>query len=203
MRLLDLPLVQRLQEGDSGALAEFIESQRRQLLAYISNQLGTALRHKVEAEDILQETAIQALRYLPETDLSQRDPFGWLCQLAEQRIIDAHRKWVECQKRAAEREVPLHAPAGADGKGELLDLLAASLTTASEAFSRNLRGIRLQDALAQLPEESHSALHLRYVDGLPTKEIARRLGKSDGAVRVLLTRTLARLQRLLAANPSA
>jgi len=195
-------LLQRLQAGDTQALAEFLENHRRQLMAYIEHQLGTTLRHKVEPEDLLQETAIQALRYLPETDLSQRDPFGWLCQLAEQRIIDAHRKFVESQKRSAEREVPLHAPVGT-GQAELLDLLVASMTTASEAFSRDIRAVRLHEALTQLPEENRTALRLRYVDGLPTKEIAQRLGKSDGSVRVLLTRTLARLQQLLDAKPSS
>ena len=195
-------LLQRLQRGDTEALAEFFEGHRRQLLAYITNHLGTALRHKIEPEDILQETAIQALRYLPETDLSKHDPFGWLCQLAEQRIIDAHRKLVESQKRSAEKEVPLHAPVGS-GQGELVDLLIASMTTASEAFSRNVRFLRLEQALTQLPEDQRTALRWRYVDGLPTKEIAQRMGKTDGSVRVLLTRTLARLQQLLDSNPPA
>ena len=33
-----------------------------------------------------------AWEYLPKTDLSDRDPFGWLCQIAQQRIIDASRR---------------------------------------------------------------------------------------------------------------
>jgi RNA polymerase sigma-70 factor, ECF subfamily len=200
---LDPLLLQRLQAGDAQALAELIETHRRQLLSYIDHQLGAALRHKVEPEDVLQETTIKALRYLPETDLTQRDPFGWLCQLAEQRIIDAHRKFIGSQKRSAEREVPLQAPAGRDGQGGWLDMLAASLTSPSQAFSRDARAIRLQEALNQLPEEHRTALRLRYVDGLPTKEIAQRLGKTDGALRVLLTRTLARLQQILEDNSSA
>ena len=53
------------------------------------------------------------------------------------------------------------------------------------------------DLVEQLPAESRDALRWRYVDGLPTKEIAGRLNKSDGAVRVLLTRTLHKLQELL------
>jgi RNA polymerase sigma-70 factor, ECF subfamily len=198
----DILLIQRLQARDTEALAQYLENHRRQLLAYIEHQLGTTLRHKVEPEDLLQETAIQALRYLPETDLSGRDPFGWLCQLAEQRIIDAHRKLVESQKRPAEREVPLQAPISS-GRGELLDLLVVSMTSPSEAFSRDVRAVRLHEALNQLPEESRNALRLRYVDGLPTKEIAERLGKSDGSIRVLLTRTLARLHQLLDGKPSA
>ena len=55
----------------------------------------------------------------------------------------------------------------------------------------------LLEAMASLPEESRHALRMRYVESLPTKQIAERLGKTDGAVRVLLTRSLKRLQELL------
>ena len=79
----------------------------------------------------------------------------------------------------------------------LIDLLVVSMTTPSKAVARDERGRALLEALAALPEESQTALRLRYVENLPSKEIAERLGKSDGAVRVLLTRTLARLQKLL------
>lgn len=53
------------------------------------------------------------------------------------------------------------------------------------------------ELLKNLPEESQSALQLRYFEGLPSKEIAKRLGKTDGATRVLLTRSLAKLRELL------
>ena len=41
---------------------------------------------------------------------------------------------------------------------------------------------------------------MRYVENLPSKEIASRLGKTDGATRVLLTRSLAKLQAILGSN---
>ena len=53
------------------------------------------------------------------------------------------------------------------------------------------------DALAELPESDREALRLRYVEGLPTKEIAAKLGKSDGAVRVMLSRAVDKLQQML------
>ena len=122
--------------------------------------------------------------------------FGWLCQIAERRIIDAHRKYIVSQKRDAGREVPIHAPPDTS-RGGLVDLLVASMTTASQAFSRDQKQMRLLAALDQLPGEQREALRLRYVDGLPSKDIAERLGKSDGAVRVMLTRSLSKLQQIL------
>lgn len=177
-------------------LLALIEEKRSQLLAYINRQLGSRLKQKVEPEDILQETTIDAVRRSGEFDQLQREPFGWLCQIAEHRLIDAHRRFFQSQKRAGEREVSIDAERD-DAGGRFADLLAASMTTASQAFSRNQKEFQLQMALEELPEETREVLRLRYVDGLQTKEIAERLGKSDGAIRVLLTRSVQRLQEKL------
>jgi RNA polymerase sigma-70 factor (ECF subfamily) len=191
-------LAERIRNKDQQALVEFIELRRLPLLAFIQRSLSTSLQRKIEATDILQEASLSALGSLAEFDLGDRDPFSWLCQLAEHRIIDAHRRLVAAQKRSADREVPAGGGGGADTqKGGFFDLLVASMTTPSGAFSRNQRELRLIDALKNLPEESQNALRLRYVDGLPSKEIAHQLGKTDGATRVLLTRSLAKLQDLL------
>ena len=79
----------------------------------------------------------------------------------------------------------------------LIDLLVASMTTPTQAFSRNMKEARLLEALASLPDEQREALRLRYIEGLPSKDIAARLGKSDGSVRVMLTRALGKLQQIL------
>ena len=61
------------------------------------------MRRKVEPDDLFQETSAEAVRSLPEVQLGDRDPFNWLCQVAERRIIDAHRRFFG-QKRDAARE---------------------------------------------------------------------------------------------------
>ena len=122
---------------------------------------------------------------------------GWLCQVAQRRIVDAHRRHFGAQKRAAGREVPLGVSGGDTQHVAIIDLLTASLTTASQAFSRNEKEIRLLDALSSLPAEQREAVQLRYGQGLATKDIAQRIGKSDGAVRVMLTRALAMLRERL------
>ena len=91
----------------------------------------------------------------------------------------------------------MDAPAGgSDGFG-FVDLLVASITSPSQAFSKVQKEFRLQQAIAELSEEQKEILRLRFVEGLPTKDIAERLGKSDGAIRVMLTRTVALLQEVL------
>jgi RNA polymerase sigma-70 factor, ECF subfamily len=190
-------LVQRIRTGDRDAFLEFVEQKRLPMLAFIERHQSDALKRKVEAQDILQEITLSAVNSFDTMDLSERDPFSWLCQLAERRIIDTHRKYVGAQKRSAKKEVALGAPGGDNDKGGLIDILVASMTSPSKAFSRGQREFRMLEALEELPEEGRIALQLRYIQGLPSKEIADHLGKTDGAVRVLLTRSLNKLQKIL------
>ncbi len=181
---------------DRETLAVFIAERRAPLLAYIERQLGAALRRKIEPEDILQEVAADALRSVPGYSPAGGELFSWLCQLAERRIIDAHRRFFGARKRDASKEVPL-APAGQESRAGLIGWLVASMTSPSQAYSRNQREQRLHAALESLPPEHQELLRLRYIERMQTKEIARKLGKTDGAIRVTLTRLLRRLQEML------
>ncbi len=194
-------LVDRLRRRDAGALGPYLELRRAHLLAYITRKLGTALRAKIEPEDIFQEVSASAVTALPGYDMGDRDPFGWLCQLADRRIVDSHRRFFEAEKRAAAREVAGNAGGGgADGKAELINLLVASMTTPSMVFSRNARAMRMLSAIEQHPDDQKEALRLRYVQGLPSKEIAERVGRTDGATRVMLSRALDKLHDLMGAD---
>ena len=117
--------------------------------------------------------------------------------LAERRIIDAHRRYFGAEKRDAQREVPLGTPGESSQHAALVDLLGASMTSPTQALSRKGREFRLLEALKTLPEDQQEALQLRYVENMPSKDIAKRLGKTDGAVRVMLTRSLQKLQGIL------
>ena len=76
-------------------------------------------------------------------------------------------------------------------------MLVASIDLAQPGLLRDQREFRLQQAIEQLPKENREMLRMRDVESLPSKQIAQRLGKSDGAVRVLLTRSLKKLQTIL------
>lgn len=191
-------LTDKVRRRETGALAEYLELVRPRLMVFIERQLGAALRRKVEPEDVFQETSAEAIRALPTFELGDRDPFSWLCQVAERRIIDLHRRFFGSQKRDAGREVPLQADGDSgEGQGGLINLLVASMTTPSQAFSRNAREARLLEALGKLPPDQQRALKLRYIENLPSKQIAEQLGKTDAAVRVMLTRSLKKLHELL------
>jgi len=189
-------LLNRLKQGDASALMAFVELKRPALMAFIERSLGPKLRSRVEGEDILQEALLSALRAPQDFAVPGRDPFGLFCQMAEQRIVDAHRRFFGAKKRNADREVSVDQNTP-DDSSPLRDLLVASLTSASQALNRGEQQQRLEAALEMLPADTQTALRLRYVEGLATKDIAHRLGKTDGAIRVLLTRSVSQLQDAL------
>lgn len=191
----DDPLAEGVRRRDPAALAAYLEQRRPALRAFVERRLGSALRGKLEPDDILQELAVKAVRELPQTEFTTQTAFGWLCHLAEQCIIDSHRHFT-AGKRDAGREVPGNV-VPAEASQDLIALLSASLTTPSVAAVRDEREERLAAVLAGFPHEHREALRLRYGEGLPTKEVARRLGKTDVAIRVLLARLVGRLQKLL------
>src|SRR5262249_52443200 len=127
---IDNALLVRMRHGDREALAEFLVARQPQLMAFIDRRLGPALRTKVEPDDLFQDVSAEAVRSLGEVDLAERDPFNWLCQVAERRIIDSHRRFFGSKKRDAAREVSLNAAAGggvSTSRPALINMLVASM----------------------------------------------------------------------------
>ncbi len=194
------PLLQQLRQGDAIAFAHYLDRECPRLEKYVATRLGAGLRGKMEPADVVQDVCLDAVRAFPEMDFSGQAPFGWLCQLVERKIIDAHRRF-NSQKRGA-NEVPLQGGAAGGGQDDLIQLLVASITSPSQAFSRNRQESRMLGALAELTPEQQLAMKLRYVQGLSSREVALQLGKSDGATRVILSRTLNQLRGLLGVDSS-
>jgi len=91
----------------------------------------------------------------------------------------------------------MHGAGSDDGQGGFDALLAASITSPTAAFSRDVRVQRMHDAIGDLSPEQQAVIRMRYAEGKPTKEIASLLGKTDVAVRVLLSRSVRVLEKQL------
>lgn len=194
----DSALLCAIRRGDVEALACYIEVHRERLLAYVQTRMSEALRRKIDPDDILQDVCAYAIRSFSQIEFDERKPFSWLCRLAERRIVDAHRYYFMSEKRAARRETPIRSPDSDHSSPRgLIDLLQSSITTPSAVFSRDQRQMRLRLALAKLPSQQRQIIRMRYGEGIPSKDIAAKLGKSNGAVRVMLTRSLRTLKELL------
>ena len=197
----DPVLLKGISEGSVDSLAEFINVNRKQVMAFISRRLGDALRSKVEVEDIFQEVSAEAIRSITPEFPGEREPFSWLCHISERKIVDAHRHHFEAKKRDAGKERAMDGGGSSgDGGGGLANMLVKSMTAPSAAFSRNAREARLHEAISSLSKDQQEAVRLKYIENKPSKEIAEALGKSDAAVRVMLTRTMKQLHEILEAQ---
>ncbi len=196
----DSELIKRVKQRDGEALAAYIDHNRNRLAGFLRSITGEHLLAVVEIDDLIQEVSTAALTGLETAPLDEYDPMQWLQQLARRRVVDAHRFHFDAQRRDVSRQQSIHKPAASGAAGSemgLEQLLAASMTSASAALSRDVRMMRLHQAIEQMPEEQKTAIRLRYADGLPTNEIAEKLGKTDVAVRVLLSRSMRQLEKEL------
>jgi len=70
-----------------------------------------------------------------------------------------------------------------------LELAGPDADPATQVVDRDAVG-RAWRAIARLPRERRRALTLRFVEEMTTQEIAGAMGRSEGAVRVLIHRAL-------------
>jgi RNA polymerase sigma-70 factor (ECF subfamily) len=192
-------LSDRVREGSAEALGEYLNAIKPRLVGLLHHLTGEHLQRVVETEDLFQEVARSAIASLAKIPRENLDVDAWLERLARRRVVDAHREHFGAAKRSQSRN-QVFSQMGSDdseGEGHFEQLLIASITSPSLAASRNFKLAQLQTALAQLPSEQQELLRLRYSEGLPTAMIAEQMGKTDVAVRVMLSRIIAALQKQL------
>ena len=197
MSCQEISLVERVKRKEAEALGVFIDQHRDELTRFIRTITGEHLLGVLEIDDLVQEVSTAALAGLETAPLDRFSPMEWLKQIARRRVVDAHRFHFQAQRRDANRQESMHAQDDSSSRLGLERLLIASITSASEAFSNDHRMQRVQEAIRNLTEEQQTVIRLRYGDSLPTKTIAEQVGKTDVAVRVLLSRTLRHLEQQL------
>jgi RNA polymerase sigma-70 factor (ECF subfamily) len=169
--------------------------------------LGPRLRERVELSDVVQEALVEVVRQFPSfTGQSEAALVGWLRRLVAQKLADLGRYHSRAKRAGDGAALPLEAPlapspAAAEapdgGGGRLLDMLALSQTSPSEAASRRELTVLLADALSTLPPAEAEVVWLYDAEGMSFDTIAEHLGLGRKAVRGLYARALKNLRRLL------
>jgi RNA polymerase sigma-70 factor, ECF subfamily len=182
-------MVRRVKDGDREAFSDLFARYRPRLATLIHFRLGLELRRFVEVDDVLQETLLRAYRDIEKFDYRGPGAFmNWLARIADHVITDLARSHGRI-KRAGE-DVRFRSE-GNPGGPEPVDSM-----TPSRVFRENEELGKLIAKLDLLPDDYRTAIMLAKVEGLTTREIAERLGKSNEAVALLVHRAIKRFRAL-------
>jgi RNA polymerase sigma-70 factor, ECF subfamily len=161
--------------------AEFSELYRAHLRDVYSYAYYRVGNHH-DAEDLTEQTFLQAYRHF---ERAQRESRGrplrpWLIRIAHNLAANLYRDRARKPATPIDESTTLVAPHTTE-----------QLVEGREELTRVLGGVQ------QLPEDRREALIMRFALGMDNREIARALGRSDGATKVLIHRAVKQLEGLV------
>lgn len=177
----------------SGNVPRLTETELAEALAVlrttVSRGMGAGLRGHESPSDIVQSAFREFLELVNSGKVTEAvapgQRHGLLSRLALHKIIDRVR-YHRVRQRHRERKLLQPHPATTEREQD-----PASIQLVRERIER------LRLAMAKLPSSYRDIIALAYFDRLPHAEIAERLGRSVEASRMLLSRALTRLAKLL------
>ena len=172
---------------DRRSLDELVERHLPGLYAFVRARAGTRLRAREATVDLVQSACYEALKDLPSSGIGDEAAFKhWFYLAAERKIVDRAR-YHAAAKRSPSREKPLASDL------DLLERGYSGFWTPSRQAAAREEIERMEAALQRLPKDAQDVIVLSRIVGLPHAVIGEKTGRSEGAVRVLLHRALARL----------
>ena len=158
-----------------GEFSELYRDHLRDVYSYAYYRVGN--HH--DAEDLTEQAFLQAYRHF---ERAQRESDGrplrpWLIRIAHNLASNYHRDKSRRPEAALDAIEPPSAPHStervAEGREELKHLM---------------------DTMQGLPGDRREALIMRFALGRDNREIARALGRTDGATKVLIHRAIKQLE---------
>jgi RNA polymerase sigma-70 factor (ECF subfamily) len=192
-------LLDEARAGRPGAVDHLLGEFREPLRKVVGLRLDPVLARRVDASDIVQDVLIEATQRLTEYLTKPDMPFHlWLRHLAQDRIIDTHRRHRTAQRRSVDREQPIARPAWADesGDGLVAQLVDAERTPATHAIQEELAR-KLTVAIDQLGPDDRDIILLRHHEQLANQDVAKLLGLTEAAASMRYLRALRRLRAVL------
>ena len=138
-----------------------------------------------DAEDLTEQTFLQAYRHFERAlrESNGRPLRPWLIRIVHNLAANYFRDRSRRPQSVLDDATPVSEPHGTDtlveGREELREVLAG---------------------VAALPDDRRSALIMRFALDMDNREIARALGRTEGATKVLIHRAIRQLEEELAAK---
>lgn len=172
--------LEALRSGDRAAFARFVEVFSPQVYRLALKMLGDAQ----DAEDVLQETFMKALRSLPSFE-GRSSLSTWLYRIAlNESLMALRRRKPDTVSIDQETE-------GEEGEKEPVQVVDWCCLPENELLDGEAR-VFLDQAVQKLSPALRSVFILRDIEGLPVRDTAEALKISEPAVKTRLLR--ARLQ---------
>ncbi len=173
------PQTQKSKAQLDGEFSELYRAHLRDVYSYAYYRVGN--HH--DAEDLTEQTFLQAYRHF---ERAQRESHGrplrpWLIRIAHNLAANLYRD--RSRRPASSLE---------DTSELVASHTTEDLVEGREELSRVLEGVR------QLPEDRREALIMRFALGMDNREIARAMGRTDGATKVLIHRAIKQLEEIVA-----
>jgi RNA polymerase sigma-70 factor, ECF subfamily len=168
-------LLQLARAGDEAAFTEIYDLFFEKIYRFIFFRVG----HKEVAEDLAEDVFIKVFRNL-STQTKENSFESWLYQIARNRIIDYYR--------SKKLIVPLEEVENTlEYETNIVDVV--NLESQQKIFIKLLK---------ELSAEQQVVIKLKFLEGLENDEIAGIMDKSEGAIRVIQHRAIAKLKELIA-----
>ena len=185
-------LMERARAGDLDAFGQLLAQYRNYTRLLARTLIGTNLRLQLDPSDLVQETFLEAHRDFPRFEGStERELLAWLRRILARNLADQARHQ-KAGMRDYRRQESLERVLERTGH-RVQQALLATASSPSAAAARREQAVLLADALAGLPPDYREVIILRNLERLRFEEVAARMGRSPGAVRMLWTRALERL----------
>lgn len=166
----DAELVHQAKRGSASAFERLVERYQQRLFRFLVTRCAT----RADAEDALQDTFVNAFRYLDTYNPHWRFS-TWLYRIA---------------MRNASNMASGNSVLAADVDTEIADDAPGLL---QECIRESERENLWLTAKRLLSDEVFTAMWLRYAEDMPVREISRSLGRSQAWTRVSLLRARKRL----------
>lgn len=169
-------VITRARAGDREAFAELYDEYVDRVYRYLLYRV----RDAADAEDLTSEVFTRAFANIRRYRWQGKSFLAWLYTIARNAVTDRMRR--------ARPTVDLENAFG----------VADQAPTAQEHVEARDRASALRRAMTKLTTDQQEVLLLRFMENYSSQEVARVLGKNEGAVRALQFRALGRLRKLLA-----
>ncbi len=192
-------MIHSVRQGDPGQMGPLLNLYRNYLAILATTQISERLRRRVSPSDIVQETMLSAYRDFEQfRGSTEREFLGWLRKVLLNTIHRAVEVHLRAKRRDVRREVSLEQLGGQFDRSATNFLMAFvdDGPSPSAAAREHEASVAMADQLAKLPAHYREVIILRNLQGLSFDDVAQRMNRTSGAVRMLWLRAIDRFRQV-------